>query len=66
MIAFSLLDNMADRENYSKFYQKFVRSILYVRAVTNLQNQVALGRTAAILNFRRIRTHGCRFQNNRR
>ena len=52
MIAFSLLDNMADRENYSKFYQKFVRSILYVRAVTNLQNQVALGRTEAILNFR--------------
>ena len=39
MIAFSLLDNMADRENYSKFYQKFVRSILFVRAVTNYKTR---------------------------
>ena len=35
----------------SKPCQEFVRSILLVGAVTNLNTHMALGRTAALLNF---------------
>ena len=38
----------------SRSYQDFVRSILHVLDVTNLQPQVELVRTATMLSFQRI------------
>ena len=66
LLGCSLLDSIANLENNSRFYQEFARSILHVRAVTNLQTHVAPGKTTALLNsdefyFVLTKTQGFRF-----
>ena len=50
LLGCSLLDNMVDRENNSKFYQKFC-SKHSTCTCRDLQTHVAPGKTTALLNF---------------
>ena len=57
---YSPQNNITDWENNSRSDQDFLRIILHVHAITNLQTQAELGRTVAVLNFKFMNESQCK------